>query len=136
MLLQSIRTETAAPAAPALSTLNAVAISAAQLAAALTAVDQLPAHVHDDPIAHATVLEAYAHVAGQNEDAPLFAAALGARLAALAGWIAKHEPDRRWNAQGVIEAAARFPLSAGDDGIAFDPPGFQEMILFIEELSW
>lgn len=126
MLLQSIRTKTAAPAAPAPSTLNAIAISAAQLAAALTAVDQLPAHGHDGPIAHARVLEAYAHVAGQNEDAPLFAAALGARLAALAGWIAKHDPDRQWNAQGVTEAAVRFPLSDADDGIDSMRPAFRK----------
>jgi hypothetical protein len=36
----------------------------------------------------------------------------------------------------VIEAASRFPLSESDDGVIFEPGGFQEMILFIEELPW
>lgn len=43
---------------------------------------------------------------------------------------------RQSDAESVIEAASRFPLSESDDGVIFEPGGFQEMILFIEELPW
>lgn len=69
-------------------------------------------------------------------DDAVVAAALHARVTAFAKWTAAHDRDRQSNAEAVIEATARFPLGDCDSGVAFDPAGFQEMILFIEELPW
>jgi hypothetical protein len=35
-----------------------------------------------------------------------------------------------------VAGAAQFPPSELADGIGLEPTGFQEMILFIEELPW
>ena len=59
-------------------------------------------------------------------------AALHARV--VARWAALHDPGRQPDAEAVIEAAARLSLSESEDGVRFEPAGFQEMILFIENL--
>jgi hypothetical protein len=62
--------------------------------------------------------------------------AVRARVTALASWTGEHDPHLQSNREALIAAAAHFSLSAGDDGFCFEPSGFQEMILFIEELPW
>ena len=137
MLSQAIRPDGATPAANGvLEILNANPIGVDQLEAALSVVAQLPATSDRDPMAQVTALQAYVRNAQLGDDALLYAAALDARVTALAAWIAEHDPQRQWNAQAVIEAAARFPMSDLREGIRFDAPAFQEMILFIEELPW
>lgn len=115
--------------------LNGVALSAAHLEGAMRTVAQLPAHARDNPMAQALALQAYAEHGGLGDDA-LASAALHARISALAKWTAAHDPERQSNAEAVMEAAARFALTEEADGIGFEPGGFQELVLFIEELPW
>ena len=119
----------------AVDRLNSVSISAANLEAALEALAHLPIHAQRDPVAQALTLQAYGREAGL-EDHVLAAAALHARVTALAKWTASHNPDRQSDVSSVMEAAARFPLCELGDGIGFEAAGFQETILFIEELPW
>lgn len=35
-----------------------------------------------------------------------------------------------------MEATARFALTEEADGLGFEPGGFQELVLLIEELPW
>lgn len=121
-------------AASAIVTLNAVAVSAEQIEVALEILALLPAHLRDQPFAQAAALQAYARDAGFEDDA-VAAAALHARVTALAKWTADHDPERQSYVRAVLEATARYPLS-DDKGIAFEPGGFQELILFVEELPF
>jgi len=113
--------------------LNAVRISGPQLEAALQVLASLPAHLRTRPHAQALALQAYASDAGFEACA---SASLHARVTALSKWTAAHDPDRQSDARAVLEAAARFPLSDTDAGIGFEPGGFQELILFLDELPW
>lgn len=124
----------ATPIASAMARLNAVTLSAAQLQGALECVASLPGHLRDHPTAQALALQAFAQDEALADDDA--AAALHARIAALGRWTAVHDPERQSDAEAVIDAASRFPLSESDDGVIFEPGGFQEMILFIEELPW
>jgi hypothetical protein len=114
--------------------LNAVPVSGPQLEAALEILAALPAHLRAQPAAQALALQAYAREAGFEEDAA--SAALHARVTALAKWTAAHDPERQSDARSVLEAAARFPLGETEEGIGFEPGGFQELILFIDDLPW
>lgn len=44
--------------------------------------------------------------------------------------------ERQSDARSVLEAAVRFPLSDTDSGIGFESRGFQEPILFADDLPW
>lgn len=114
--------------------LNAVSISGLQLEAALEVLAALPAHLRSRPGAQALALQAYAKEAG-FEDADA-SAVLHARVTALAKWTAVHDPERQSDPRSVLEAATRFPLSEAGAGIVFEPGGFQELILFIDDLPW
>lgn len=114
--------------------LNAVPVSAAQLEAALEVLATLPAHLRASPHAQALALQAYAREAGFEEDAA--SAALHARVTALAKWTAAQDPQRQSNVRSVLEAAARFPLGDTENGIGFEAGGFQELILFIDDLPF
>jgi len=118
----------------AIDQLNAVAISGPQLEAALEILAALPAQLQQRPHAQALALQAYAAEAGFEEEQA--SAALHARAAALAKWTAAHDPERQSDPQAVLEAAARFPLGDTEAGIGFEPGGFQELVLFIEDLPW
>jgi len=124
----------ATPVASAMERLNGVKISAAQLQTALERLSSLPAHLRNQPPAQALALQALASEEALAEDCA--SAALHARIVALAKWTALHDPERQSDAGAVMEAAARFPLSESEDGVRFESDGFQEMILFIEELPW
>ncbi|MDK2768095.1 MAG: hypothetical protein KYX69_10310 [Sphingomonas sp.] len=114
--------------------LNAVSVSGPQLEAALEVLAALPAQLRASPHAQALALQAYAREAGFAEEAA--SAALHARVTALAKWTVAHDPERQSDARSVLEAAARFPLGDTEAGIGFEPGGFQELILFIEDLPF
>lgn len=114
--------------------LNAVIITGRQLEAALAVLAALPAHLRQRPDAQALALQAYAREAGFEEECA--SAALHARVTALAKWTSAHDPELQSNAEALLEAAARYPLSDTDAGICFEPAGFQELILFIEDLPF
>jgi hypothetical protein len=118
----------------AIDNLNAVHISGPQLEAALQVLATLPAHLQALPEAQARALHAYASEAGFEADHA--AAALHARVTALAKWTAAHDPERQSDARAVLEAAGRFPLGVTESGIGFEPGGFQELVLFIDSLPW
>jgi hypothetical protein len=114
--------------------LNGVTLSGPQIEAALEILAALPGHLRARPAAQALALQAYAREAGfEEESAPT---ALHARVTALAKWTAAHDPERQSDVGSVMEAAARFPLAETDAGIGFEPGGFQELILFIDDLPW
>lgn len=115
--------------------LNATALSGPKIAAALEILATLPVEERSDPSAQATVLQAYARDSGFADEV-LAGAAIHARVTALAKWTSAHDPDRQSDATAVIEAAARHPLVDTDTGIGFEPAGFQELVLFIEDLPW
>lgn len=135
MLSDAIHAEPGAAGGAVLEALNAVAVSPAQLQAALEILAALPQSAKRAPLGQALALRAYAREAGLGDD-PVVSAALHARITALANWTAAHDPDRQSDAQAVIAATARYPMSDLAGGIGFDPAGFQEMILFVEELPW
>lgn len=136
MFAQAIQPEDGAPAPEdALERLNRVVFTPAQIEGALEMQFLLPAQRQRDPRLQALALQAYASDSGLEDDFAT-AAALHARIAALAKWTASHDPHRQSDAQSVVCAAAQFPLSELADGVGFEPTGFQEMILFIEELPW
>lgn len=112
--------------------LNAVPVSAAQIEAALEVLAALPAQLRARPQAQA--LQAYAREAGFEEEAA--SAALHARVTALAKWTAANDPERQSDPRSVLEAAARFALSDTEAGIGFEAGGFQELILFIDDLPF
>lgn len=123
-----------APMSSATERLNAVLVNGLELQAALERLESLPARSRGDPRAQALALQAFVE---EEMDGNIFAsAALHARATALTKWTAAHDPQRQSNAKSVIDAAARFPLNEGAAGIEFEAAGFQEMILFIEELPW
>lgn len=124
----------ASPLPSPIDRLNAVQVRADQLRSAMERLASLPAHLRGKPQAQALALQAYAEEEAFADEAA--SAALHARVTALAKWTAAHDPERQSNAEAVIEAAARFPLGEGEGGIMFDPAGFQELILFIEELPF
>jgi hypothetical protein len=114
--------------------LNGVTLSGPQIEAALEILAALSEHLRVRPAAQALALQAYAREAGfQEEHAP---AALHARVTALAKWTATRDPERQSDVRSVMEATARFPLAETDAGIGFEPGGFQELILFIDDLPW
>ena len=134
MLSFQPRVSDATPLPSATERLNAVQITAFQLEGALEVLARLPAHLRNRPQAQALALQAFAEEEGFGDDCA--SAALHARATALAKWTAAHDPELQSNAEAVIEAAARFPLAANEAGIAFEPAGFQELILFIEDLPF
>jgi hypothetical protein len=123
------------PSADPLGVLNAVSFAPVQIEGALEAVAMLPLAAQRDPVAQSLALQKYARDTGIGEDAAV-SAALHARVAALAKWTAAHDPNRQSSPDAIIAAAAHFPLVSLSNGIGFEPAGFQEMILFIEELPW
>lgn len=135
MLSDVIHIEARAARGTVLEALNAVAVSPAQLQAALDIPAALPHSAKRAPLDQALALQAYAREAGLGDN-PGVSAALHARVTALANWTAVHDPDRQSDAQAVIAATARYPMGNLAGGIGFDPAGFQEMILFVEELPW
>ena len=70
------------------------------------------------------------------DDLTLETAAIRARGSALASWVAGHDPQLQSNREALVSAAAYFSLSECGEDYGFEPAGFQEMILFIEELPW
>lgn len=126
--------DTVAAAASAAGQLSAVPVSAFQLRGAMERLAGLPGHVRNNAAAQALALQSY--VDEEGFASPIASAALFARVSALARWTAAHDPLRQSDAESVLEAAACFPLTEGDSGIEFEPGGFQEMILFIEELPF
>jgi len=127
-----VRTKLQAAQAPA--SLNAVAIGAADLEAAMKMLAAMP-DSRRDPAIRRRALRQFACDAG-FADEERAGAALHARITALSNWIERHDPHGQSDPQAVLEAAARFPLSELSAGFGFDPAGFQEMVLFIEELPW
>ena len=119
----------------AIEALNAPVFTGAQIATALEVLAMLPKAHRDNPHAQAAVLQAYARDAGLRDET-VAAVALHARITALARWTAAHDPSRQSSPEAVMEAAARHPLTQAENGIAFEPAGFQELVLFIEELPW
>jgi len=115
--------------------LSAVAVSAEQIEAALRVLSTLPSAAAHNPFAQAAALQDYARACSPGCDV-LLATALHARVTALAKWTAAFDPARQSDAEAVLEATARFPLSDPAGGIGFEASGFQELILFIEELPW
>jgi hypothetical protein len=124
-----------APFPVGLAALNAVAIDARQIKAALRLLALLAAEQRGDPAAQAATLHSYARDAGLP-DPTTAAAALLARVAALDHWAAVHDPAGQLDEAALCEAAARMPLSDAGNGAAFEAAGFQELLLFIEELPW
>lgn len=122
-------------ASAATAQLNSVALTGAQIAAALQILAGLPEPQRDDPLAQAVALQTYALDTGFS-DVAIAGAALHARVTALAKWTALHDPLRQSDPEAAIEATARHPLVEADGGIGFEGAAFQEMILFIEELPW
>lgn len=118
-----------------LALLNAVAFAPAQIATALEVLATLPVTAQRDPMAQSLALQAHARDAGLG-DVAVVSAALHARVTALAKWTAAHDPGRQSDPGAVIASTAHFPLGNLSNGIGFEPAGFQEMILFIEELPW
>ncbi len=135
MVAHAIQPEIGTPAPDGLESLNRVVFTPAQIEAALEMLFLLPAQRQRDPRIQALALQAHARDKGPDDDIAI-AAALHARIAALAKWTVDHAPRRQSDAQAVMSAAAQFPLSEQAEGIGFEPTGFQEMILFIEELPW
>lgn len=135
MFSNAIRHEGSAPVGDPIGKLNAIALNASQIEAALSVLASLPAEDAAKPLAQAAALQGYAHACTPGCDV-LVAAALHARITALAKWTDASDPRRQSEPEAVLEAAARFPLSDLADGIGFETAGFQEMILFIEELPW
>lgn len=134
MLSQAINPETATPL-DVMGALNAVTFAAAHIQGALEALAMLPPRAQKDPLVQALQFQAYVREAALPDE-PMVSASLHARITALAKWTAAHDPARQSDAEAVIAATARYPLSEVADGIGFEPSGFQEMILFIEELPW
>lgn len=115
--------------------LNGIIVTPGEIEAALRILSLLPQGAQCEPAAQAAALQAYVQDAGGG-DAVLRAAALHARLTALGKWTAACDPQHQSETNAVFEAAARFPLHDCDTGVGFDAAGFQEMVLFIEELPW
>jgi len=115
--------------------LNAVPLTGTHMAAALGILAGLPAAERDDPRSQALLLQAYARDTGFGDIAHA-GAAIHARATALAKWTAGYDPQRQSGADAVLEAAARHPLVETSLGIGFEPAGFQELVLFIEELPF
>jgi hypothetical protein len=136
MFMQTVRPPGPKPlGADRLASLNAVTLSSAEIATALQVAALLPQAAQREPISQAEALQTHVAEAGRG-GAPAASAALHARLTALAKWTGTHDPGRQSDPEAVIAAAAQFPLSDLDTGVGFEPAGFQEMILFIEELPW
>jgi len=118
-----------------ITSLNAIPVSPAQLGAAIQLLALRPATVRRDPAAQRLALRSYVRDAALGDEIAV-AAALDARIAAFRRWTEAHDSHRQSHGQAVLEAAARFQLSELDDGLGFEPAGFQELVLFIEELPW
>ena len=134
MLSQAIHPEAATPL-DVVGALNAVAFASAHIQGGLEALATLPPRAQQDPRVQALQLQTFVREASLRDEA-IISAALHARITALAKWTAAHDPERQSDAEAVIAATARYPLSEMANGIGFEPSGFQEMILFIEELPW
>jgi hypothetical protein len=92
MLTEPLRVERATQlVAGMVETLKAIPIGVAQLDAALSVVVDLPATGDHDPMAQAAALRACVRDAELGDHPLLYAAALDARVTALAGWTAEHE---------------------------------------------
>jgi hypothetical protein len=115
--------------------LNQVVLTAAQIEAAGEALALLPSHHRDQVGLEPAALEGYAKDAVPGDPGNA-AAALFARLTALAHWQAAHDAHHDVEARILFEATARMPLTDCDGRMGFDPAGFQELMLFIEELPW
>ena len=135
MFSQPIRAAIPVSAGDTVAVLNDETVTPRQIEAALCVLEELPDAQRRDPVLRANALQAYACEAGPGDEA-VASAALEARITALARWTDSHDPERQSDAQAVLCAAARFPLAEIGGDIGFEPTGFQEMILFIEELPW
>lgn len=115
--------------------LNAVALTGAELEAALRAIAALPGPEQRDPVMQSLMLQAFVERANITGGVAA-SAALHARMTALDAWTRDHDPNRDANAEAVMEAAARQPLVETDGGIGFEPVSFSELILFVEQLPF
>lgn len=114
--------------------LNGVTLSPAELEGALDALASLPPSISSDPVERTRTLQAYARAYLHGDEVQV--AALRARIAALGEWAAENDPQRRFNAEAVVEAACRLPLIGLRGSARFADVEFREMVCFIEELPW
>lgn len=116
------------PLGGGLAALNAVVITGPQMRAAIGAIQHIPIRSDADVLEHGRILRAFAEEYGFPEGA---GAAFLARAIAMDTWCHHYDPYGQTDVDSFFEAGATCSLIETDEGVAFDPAGFAELIAFI-----
>lgn len=121
------------PPGGGLAALNAVAITGPQIRAAIEAIQHIPVRSDADVVEHGRILRAFAVEYRFPEGA---GAAFLARAIAMDTWCHRYDPFGQTDVAAFFEAGATCPLIETDEGVAFDPQIFGDLIAFITELPF
>jgi hypothetical protein len=123
------------PPGSAIAAINSVALTGAQLRAAIETIQHIPVRSEADMVRHAQLLSDFAREYGFT---PEFYAgpALQARAMALDGWCHRYDPFGLTDKDAFFEAGARAPLVETAEGIGFEPVAFGELITFLEDMPY
>lgn len=123
------------PAGGALAAINAVIITGPQMRAAIEAIQHIQVRDEADAIEHGRILAEFAEEYGFTPRA-YAAPALHARAMALDRWCHRYDPHGQTYIDAFFEAGARCPLVETEQGIAFEPEAFADLVGFIVELPY
>jgi hypothetical protein len=117
-----------------LAAINAVAITGPQMRAAINAIAHIQVRSQADAVQHARILGDFAREYGfpSNYAGP----ALHARAVAMDRWCRLHDPHGQTDVDAFFEAAGRFPLTQTEQGMAFEPEGFADLISIITDMPF
>lgn len=118
-----------------LAAINSVSISGPHIRAAIQTIQHIQIRSQADVAEHGKLLGAFAHEQG-FAPAAFGGPALHARVIAMDRWCNRYDPFGQTDVDAFFEAGARAPLVETDEGIAFEPEGFGELIQFHAELPY
>lgn len=121
--------------ADVLAELNRVTITGPQMRAAIEAIQHVQVSSASDALEHARLLAQFAADYGFRP--PAFAGqALHSRAVAMDRWCHRHDPHGESDVEAFYEAGARAPLIDTEDGPAFEPTEFGDLIQFYAEMPF
>jgi hypothetical protein len=118
-----------------LAALNGVSVPAPAMRAAIDAIQHIQIKCDAGAIQHAEILIELADDMGLEPEAHA-ASALHARAIALDRWCERHDPYGQTDIEALFQAAARCPLIEYENGLAFDPETFRDLMSVIIELPF
>ncbi len=115
--------------------LSEVCFTAAQMKAAVAALQHVPVKSEIDVVEHWMILADFVRE-HRIEPAGHAAIAIHARVVAMDRWCSRHDSQGQSDVDAFFEASARAPLVQTEDGRGFEPSAFAELIKLIAEVPF